>query len=167
MNERGIAKANYFGYSMGGYVALAVASRFPNMADRIVTLGTKLAWDRSTAEKEVLNLNPVVLEAKVPLYSEKLKALHTAIGWIKVLQLTADFMKSLGESPMREAEFASIKSPVLILTGEKDKMVSATESLAVAELMPNGRSTVLSGMPHPFEQVDENVLKDVVLDFLK
>ena len=47
-----ITRADIFGYSMGGYVALHAARRHPERIGSIMTLGTKFAWDTPTAEKE-------------------------------------------------------------------------------------------------------------------
>ena len=52
--QRGMARPLGFGYSMGGYVALALESRRPNSFCGIVTLGTKFAWTPDGAAREVI-----------------------------------------------------------------------------------------------------------------
>ena len=46
------------GHSMGGYVALKLALKRPELVDRIITLGTKFNWTPEVAAKEVKMLNP-------------------------------------------------------------------------------------------------------------
>ena len=42
-----------FGYSMGGYVALYLASQKPDGLGKIITLGTKFVWSPEIAVKEI------------------------------------------------------------------------------------------------------------------
>lgn len=52
-----IEKADVFGYSMGGYVALWLAHQSPQRVGRIVTLGTKFDWDPTSAEREIQKMD--------------------------------------------------------------------------------------------------------------
>src|SRR5690242_6398274 len=65
-----------FGYSMGGYVALCHALQYPGKIASILTLATKLNWTPEGAAKEVRQLDPDLIETKVPKYAAQLKALH-------------------------------------------------------------------------------------------
>ncbi|MEO0403965.1 MAG: alpha/beta hydrolase, partial [Bacteroidota bacterium] len=53
-----LEQVSIFGYSMGGYVALNLASKQPKKVERIVTYGTKFNWSTETSAKEVKMLNP-------------------------------------------------------------------------------------------------------------
>lgn len=57
-----LKQINIFGYSMGGYVALYIAKYYPELVIKIITLGTKFYWDSSTAEKEIKQLQPTIIE---------------------------------------------------------------------------------------------------------
>lgn len=50
MDDAKVREAAIFGYSMGGYVALALAAAVPSRVSAVVTLGTKLAWSPEVAE---------------------------------------------------------------------------------------------------------------------
>ncbi|MCW0295119.1 alpha/beta hydrolase, partial [Klebsiella pneumoniae] len=52
LDARGVERAAFFGYSMGGYVALALAAREPQRVERVMTLGTKFRWTPEYAERE-------------------------------------------------------------------------------------------------------------------
>ena len=45
LDKNGLDSVNIFGYSMGGYVALMLAKEHPNRVNKIMTLGTKFAWN--------------------------------------------------------------------------------------------------------------------------
>jgi pimeloyl-ACP methyl ester carboxylesterase len=49
MNRTSIASAVFFGYSMGGYVALHLAATRHHLVHAVATLGTKFRWDPETA----------------------------------------------------------------------------------------------------------------------
>jgi esterase len=55
-------------------------------------------------------------------------------------------------------EYASIQTPSLIMLGDKDKMVSREETIAVYEQLPNAQLAILPATPHPIEQVDKDLL---------
>ncbi|HTE48101.1 MAG TPA: alpha/beta fold hydrolase, partial [Gemmatimonadaceae bacterium] len=57
MTGRGIERAAFFGYSMGGYVALQFAAESPELVTSVVTLGTKLAWTPEGAARETSRLD--------------------------------------------------------------------------------------------------------------
>lgn len=154
MDEQQIAKADFFGYSMGGYVALYLARHSPDRVGKIVTLATKFAWDEATAQKEVKMLDPQKIAEKVPKFAAALEKRHAPNDWRVVLQHTAAMMLSLGKEPaLKEEDFRQIQHPVLITVGDRDTMVSLEETIAVYRALPNAQFAVLPGTPHPIEQV--------------
>jgi len=159
MLSSGIARASIFGYSMGGYVALFLARHSPELVDRIVTLATKWHWDEATAAKETQMLNAEKIEQKVPAFAEALHKRHAAHSWRNVLAKTAAMMLSLGaDNPLKAEDHAAVTQPSLILLGDRDKMVSFEETLAVYKALPNAQLGLLPGTGHPVEQVDAEVL---------
>jgi len=80
---RGLVKPLCFGYSMGGYVALALEARAPGTFGGIVTLGTKFAWTPGGAAREVRRLDAGKLREKVPHFAAVLEARH-AKAWMMV-----------------------------------------------------------------------------------
>lgn len=167
LRSEGIKKTHIFGYSMGGYVALTLAKKYPTLVDRIVTLGTKFDWTIETAEKEVKMLNPIVIEAKVPAYAKSLQELHHPNDWKIVLQKTARMMLSLanGEKLANE-DFIQIQHNVLIGIGTLDRMVTIQESEHVAALLPKGTLKIIPDVKHPIDKVDQKVLATLITGFI-
>lgn len=160
LQARGISRAGFFGYSMGGYVALYLALQHPHQVDRVATLGTKFRWNAETAAREAGRLDPAALRAKVPRFAETLAVRHgRAGGWERVLERTAEFLRDLGENPpLTDVTLGRVSQPVCILVGDRDNTVSVDESAAVAGTLRNGSLTVFAETPHPIEQVDVNEL---------
>lgn len=148
-----------FGYSMGGYVAAAVAARFPGRIASLVTLGTKWEWDPLIADQECKMLDPDVLEAKAPALVTLIGERHAPNSWRQVIHATSAMLRRLGHQPLLTPDILSgIRIPVTILRGEADRMVTASESRAVADSIPHARYFELPGQKHPFEQTDLNAL---------
>jgi esterase/lipase len=72
LQENNLSSCSVFGYSMGGYVALKFAAKFPGTVNEIVTLGTKFGWSPEIALKETAMLNPEKIEEKVPKFAAAL-----------------------------------------------------------------------------------------------
>ena len=163
----GIAEAvHVFGYSMGGYAALAAASEQAELFRSIVTLGTKFDWTPETAGKEAKLLNPLVIEEKVPAFAQRLAELHQNEDWKVVVNKTAEMMMDLGDRPLLDKEtLSSIPIPVTIGLGELDNMVSREESLQVSEWV-GAHFVVLEQVKHPIEQVDTKVIADYIREHI-
>jgi len=160
LDTRGIVRADIFGYSMGGYVAVHLAARHPDRVARVTSLGTKFRWDPATAARESARLDPAVIRAKVPRFAETLEARHARTGgWESVLSRTAAFLAALGDDPpLTDAMLAQIEHPVRIMVGERDTTVSIEEATEVAGRLRYGAVTVLADTPHPIEQVKVEAL---------
>ena len=165
LDRNGIGTADVFGYSMGGYVGLYMARHHPRRVGRVMTLGTKFAWDEATAAKEASRLDPGTLESKVPAFAARLREWHGS-SWTKVVRSTARMMLGLGGRPeLTTADLRLVRNRVLVAVGDRDAMVSVGETLETYRLLPHGEFLVLPGTPHPFDQVDRELLVSLVRRF--
>lgn len=162
-----LGEVNIFGYSMGGYVALNLASQHPQVISQIITLGTKFDWTPESAAREAKMLNPDVIEEKVPHFANKLSETHKPADWKSLVLRTAEMMKKLGDRPAVNPEkLQQISHKVIIGIGDKDQMVSLEESTLAASHLPNGTLHVFEGFPHPIEKVDLDVLNSFLISKL-
>lgn len=153
-----------FGYSMGGYVAMMVALRRPELISRILTLGTKLAWNPDTVATECRKLDPAVIEAKVPAFAADLERRHGS-RWRQVLSNTAHLMTDLGARPRLTLEgIASLTVPLRLALGDRDEMVTFDETMSFYQALrqsaskPTVELAILPGTRHPIEKVDQAAL---------
>jgi pimeloyl-ACP methyl ester carboxylesterase len=153
MDQLGIARADFFGYSMGGYVALHLTAAAPERVRRVATLATKLAWTPEVAKRECAMLDANTIRAKVPKFAAALEARHTAAGWVPLLAHTADLLGDLGRQPrVTEKMLAAISHPVRIGVGDRDATVTIDECVTAARRIPNGELEVHPRTSHPFEK---------------
>ena len=159
LDAASIDVADVFGYSMGGYVALYAAARFPERVRRVMTLGTKLAWNPDVATREASFLNAERIAEKTPKFAARLEALHSGAQWKTVVEKTRGLLLSLGEQPrIDNALLRSLRQPVCLALGDRDEMVALQETASAFAELPSGALAVLPQTPHPWEKISLPIL---------
>lgn len=167
LDEKSLAQADIFGYSMGGYVALWLAWQHPERVRRVITYGTKINWSPETAAGMGRMFDPEKIEAKAPQLAETFAKTHGSENWKPLCQRTAAFLHDLGSGlGLAPEAFAEIRCPVTIGWGDQDNVVTEAESRQAAEAIPNGRFEILPDGKHLIEQVDTRQLAGFVLKSL-
>ncbi|MBS1644202.1 MAG: alpha/beta fold hydrolase [Bacteroidetes bacterium] len=167
LDARDIESAHFFGYSLGGYVALRLAISHPHRIKSITTLATKFDWNEATCRHESDKLNAAILEEKAPRFVSSLKKLHQHQDWKELVANTSQFLLSMYQHRFSPVNLAEIKVPVCLLVGEKDKMVGLQETLDTAQAINMAQFGVLPGCTHPIEQVDLDVLSALIAGFIR
>lgn len=167
LNANKLEKVSILGYSMGGYVGMYLAKNFPERVEKLITLATKFHWDEATSNNEIRMLDPEKIETKIPAFASELKKRHQPVDWKEVLHATGRFLIAMGKSnPLKSDDYLKINTPILILLGDRDKMVTLEETVNVYKLLPNAQFGVLPNTPHPIEQVNITMLSTFVKKFL-
>jgi len=159
---------HFFGYSLGGYVAMCYAFHHPEKVASILTLAVKLDWNIEAANKETASLNPELIQTKAPKFAQQLAALHGENNWAALLKGMSQLMLRLAENPLlKQQQYEALKMPVQIMVGDKDAMVSIHETLTASKHMPNATFAVLPNTKHPFDTVRTDLLLALMKDFWK
>jgi pimeloyl-ACP methyl ester carboxylesterase len=166
MDAKGIIKASIFGYSMGGFVAVTLAQQFPTRFNAVITLATKFRWEPDIAVRERKLLDPGMIETKVPQFAEELKQRHSEKNWKKLLEKTSQMLGHLGNQFYAPDNFKDVGVPVLVLLGDKDKMVTLEETIGMYRSLPNGSLCILAGTGHQIEKMDFRRLASEIRVFL-
>lgn len=154
LEEVGWSEAHLFGYSMGGYAALLYAARHPKRVRSVVTLGTKLQWDRAGLDRELCMLDIDKMQEKVPQFVAQLIAEHGADRWEALVHATARLITGLHEAPLLTHEvLATVTRPALLCVGDRDGTAVPEHTLAAARCMPNAGTLVLPKTLHPLQAV--------------
>ncbi len=155
IRDNGLESIHIFGYSMGGYVAMYLATKHPDLVKSICTLATKFYWDEAVAEKEIKMLDADKIEEKIPAFAKQLELRHAPNNWKDLLGKTKKMLIAMGNNnPLKTADYSTITNPVLLMLGDRDKMVLLEETVTVYKALPNAQMAVLPGTPHPLEQAD-------------
>ncbi len=166
ISDHKLYKPDIFGYSMGGYVALYLASQEKDLLGDVITLGTKFRWSKEIAQKEIKQLDASVIKEKVPKFAVALEKRHGK-DWESLLKRTAEMMIGLGDDNIIEENFKNISNRVLIGLADNDSMVSVEETHHAAEKIQNSRRFTFANAKHPIETSDPKVLADIIHQFLK
>lgn len=159
LDANNIASINIFGYSMGGYVALYLAKKHQHRVSQVVTLATKFYWDEAVAAKETAMLDADKIAAKVPAFAAALEKRHAPNDWKEVLNNTRIMLLQMGaNNPLKIEQYKEIVIPVTVLIGDRDKMVTLEETVAVYKALPDAKMGMLLDSHHPIEQVNADML---------
>ncbi len=161
-----IEPVDIFGYSMGGYAALYLARNSPHSVKRIFTLGTKFDWNPESSSREAGMLNAAALEEKFPSFAKSLADRHAPENWKIVAAKTAEMMLSLGNNcELNYEEMSDIDCNVRVAVGDKDIMVSISETEKAYRSLKNSSMLVLPETKHPIESVDTDRLSYEIEQF--
>jgi pimeloyl-ACP methyl ester carboxylesterase len=166
MDSNAIAKADVFGYSMGGYAALYLCTIAPERLNKIYTLGTKICWTAEYAAKETRKLDADIILQKVPAFAAELENRHKAHDWKEVLMHTRQMMEYLGENNhLTEELLKSITHTVRLAQGDRDNTLAIEETLQAYRALPNASFEIYPSTHHPFEKVSIDRLVFAIYEF--
>ena len=167
LDKKNIKAIHIFGYSMGGYAAMYLAKHHPQKINKIITLATKFTWGVTIAANEIKMLNAEKIEEKLPAFANSLQKRHAPNNWQIVLEKTAAMLVEMGkDNPLKSDDYLSIHHPVLLMLGDRDKMVTLSETLEVYKILPNAQLAVLPNTAHPIEMVNTGRLAYELKAFL-
>lgn len=169
------------GLSMGGYVALSIAARFPERLRGLMLLDTRAGADapetarvREELAREVESTGSVasVVAGMLPkLVSPATRANRPemlnplqAMMERTVPRAVAGALRGMASRPDRTADLARIAVPTLVLAGADDALIPLEESRRMAGSIPGARLVVIPDAGHlaPLENpaaTDEAILR--------
>ena len=150
------------GHSMGGYVALAIAGKHPEILRALVLVATRAGQDtpeaaagrRKTAEAVRTTGTQMVIDAMTPKMiapSNDSKALLDAVrGFMEPASRDGVIGALLGMADRPDATpgLANIDVPTLVVTGEEDAIIDPGESQALEQAIPGARLQVIPDAGH-------------------
>ena len=162
--EKGVEKCAMIGHSMGGYIALAFAEKYPQMLSGF-GLFHSTSFADSEEKKEARNKiiesikkngSEVFTRASTPtLYAEEFVKLHPFII-AKHIEYASQFppealiagMGAIRDRPDRRAVLKALRVPVMFIIGEKDKSVSPADSKSQIMMPKFFSSSILDNVAH-------------------
>lgn len=158
------APAVVMGLSMGGYIALAFASLFPDALRALVLCNTRATADTpEAAAARLASARRVETEgpgAVVPGMVEGMtsaasrardKTLNDRVGAMMLRQPGAGVaaaLRGMAERPDRAVGLPAIKARTLVITGSDDTLIPPAETAAIAEAIPHARLVTIPGAGH-------------------
>jgi len=172
-----IERAHVVGYSLGGFIALKLATRHPERLISISALGAGWESPENSAFLEALSGIAIALEqglAVPPLAGnlgperEKPGRLHTL--WVKIMtrylndgEALAAMVRGIAGITLEREELGKIQVPVLSVVGSRDPLVVGVE--AMKGLVPDHEIVTVEGADH-MQAVGSPLLIDSLRTFL-
>jgi len=161
-----LPRAVYCGCSMGGYVALQLAQRYPERVRGLVLSNSRASADSTEAkngrELTARKVQERGMAALEPMADKMLGAQAGAALHDEVLAMirsgnregAAAASRGIGARTETLSFLARFDAPVLVLHGAQDALVSRDESEAMVTAAKRGELTVIDGAGHlaPLEQ---------------
>ncbi len=175
IHKLGLHRPLICGWSDGANIALDLAMRYPDMAQGIICCGlfTRISDQYRQALKDILcMLAPAVvnfekLEREAPDLVKEHRAWHSAVygqDYWKILfkDLSVLFLTPLDYTV---ADYANIRIPTLILTGDRDEFLPVEEHVETYRLISGAELAIVPAASHMFPVDQVGVFDDIVLAF--
>lgn len=158
LDHLGINKAAIAGHSMGGYVALAFAKRYPERVSGLGLVSTQTPADpqdrkegryKSAADVAEKGIDGVV-ETMTPKFTPDEK-LQGSAREIMERQQPAAFigaLKAMAERMDASTLLAEINIPVVIIHGDADALIPVDRAREARNAVPNAHFVELKGVGH-------------------
>jgi len=169
------------GNGYGGFVALQMAIRHPDIANKLILADCGAAFSEQgreafrnmAAAARAKGLAAITDVAMRRLFAPEFQAAHPDLmrdrreAFLKtdpaVLQAACAQLAELDLRP----ELPQVKMPVLVLVGEHDEATPPPMSHELAALLPNPRLKILTGCAHVPQLQAPKMFLDAIADFLK
>src|ERR1700676_1215458 len=173
-------EAIVLGNGYGGFVALQMAIRHPNLASRLILADCGAAFSASgreafrnmAAASQAKGLSVITDVAMRRLFAPEFQAQHPDLMRDRreaFLKTDPDVFRAacgaLADLDLRP-ELGQVKVPVLVLVGEHDEATPPPMSHELAAGLPNARLKIIPGCAHVPQLQSPEVFLDAIGDFL-
>jgi pimeloyl-ACP methyl ester carboxylesterase len=142
MERLDLPRAHVVGHSMGGFIAVDLAARYPDRVDHLVLVDAAALRARHRYWRRALGLARGL--ARLPLgFVPVLVTDACRAGPVTILNAARDLLAG----DLR-AELARIHAPTLVVWGEHDSVVPHEVGEQLAAHLPNARFEVIPGAGH-------------------
>jgi pimeloyl-ACP methyl ester carboxylesterase len=164
MEALGTGPADLVGWSDGGNVALLVAIKRPDLARKVVTMGSN---SRSDAYVEGVRaaFDPDSAHSAIPVMRDAWSALspddpdHFPVFLDKMVECI------FGDYAIPTADVARIAAPTLLMVGDDD-MIRWDHTIELLETIPNAQLVSIPGASHLAPVEKPELVNRLILDFL-
>ncbi|VAW00244.1 hypothetical protein MNBD_ACTINO02-1458 [hydrothermal vent metagenome] len=176
----GVLKVDLVGFSMGGYVALSIAQRYPERLRSLVLIDSKADADSDAAKANRTNAAVrATLQGREALAQEMIEVLLSpsasllAKARLRTMVEACSFetivasQAGMAKRPARTKTVAGLDVPFLAVVGEHDGVTPPELSIAMADAAPDGMSVVIPGAGHMAPIEKPRVVNDILRDWLK
>ncbi|MDR3297312.1 MAG: alpha/beta hydrolase [Prevotellaceae bacterium] len=177
--QLGVQKACVVGHSMGGYVALALAKKYPALVEKLCLLHStpnpdspekKLQRNREIALIAAGKKEPLVAQSLYLIFAEDNESKHyEAIAELEANALLADdagivaCLRGMQQREDMNDFLASFDKPLLFVFGKKDRHIAWEAAQGFIQRFPQAQTLVLENSGHAgFIEEEEKVVEGLM-----
>ena len=160
----GLDRFRLFGFSMGGGIALASASRLGPRVERLAVHGVNVRWTEAEVEAMVGPMERIAAEN--PFWAQRLAETHGADRWERLAAQMAAFTRALPDQHMPHSLTSAITALTLVSHGDADRFFDVQHAVDLYREIPHSRLWVIPGLDHPVQGVDAHAFARIVGDHL-
>lgn len=176
LDELGIERATFAGFSMGGYIVFAVMRLFPERVSGLILIDTRETADTDEARKgRYESIDKVRREGTGPLVesmlpkmvvAEELRPGVRAIMTSASPEFVTAALKAMAERPDSTPTLAAISVPTLIVVGEEDAITPPADAERMAGAIKGARLVKLANAAHMSHYEQAEKFNDAVAQFV-
>jgi pimeloyl-ACP methyl ester carboxylesterase len=182
VEQLGLGRVVLAGLSMGGYVALAFARKYPRSLRGLILLDTKAGADTAEGKENRDRMIAIARETGAKPIAQamlgKMIPAETANHRPRLVQELVEMMEStrpetiaaalaaMRDRPDRTGELASIHVPTLIGVGDQDEITPVAVAKEMASRIPGARLKVFTGSGHMSAMEQPSQVAAAVTEFL-
>ena len=133
----------FYGFSDGGIIGLLLASRYPDLFERMIISGA--------------NTSPTAISGWVE---------EAFPNWRQIMKKSALFKLMMTEPDITREQLAAIKTPTLVLAGSED-VIDEKDTRFIAESIPGATLRILPGEDHDSYIVGSTKVAELILEFCR
>jgi pimeloyl-ACP methyl ester carboxylesterase len=165
LDRLGLDRVVLGGLSMGGYVAMEILRRRPDLVQGLVLADTKASADAPSAAENRLRMAELLEQSRssrvlvhdvLPsLVGETTREEHPeTLAWLREIVEATDpaaaawAQRAMAARPDSFDTLRGARVPTLVLVGEEDGLTPPADAEAMAEAVPGAKLAVLDGVGH-------------------
>jgi pimeloyl-ACP methyl ester carboxylesterase len=172
------------GLSMGGYLVLSIAARYPDRVKGLMLMNTRATADSPEAARnreelarqvEAAGNAEAIVSTMLPRYFARstfehhphlIARMHHQMAKTPA-RAVAGTLRGLARRPDRTALLPEIAAPALVLTSRDDQLIPFEESEAMARSLPSARLVAIDGVGHVAPLENPKATNAAILKFLE
>lgn len=182
LDHLGLRKVSIVGNSFGGAIALAFSKAYPERIDRLVLMGAvgvsfpltdglNKVWGYTPSTEAMRELLNVFVYDSALITEDLVKMRHVASARADVQSrfsalFPAPRQRWIDMLALEEGEIRKIKTPVLLIHGENDKVIPVEASLRMRDLLPEVRLEIIEKCGHWVQIEHPQTFMQLVENFL-
>lgn len=157
-----LEKAHLFGFSLGGFIALAFAHRNPQRVQRLAIHAVNLIWDQRLVDLMLTRLDQDQIKQRSAELVQYLSDMHGEENWVTLFERMKTYTNEIRG---HFDDFAGVEKtpvPTLVSAVDKDDLFTIDSPVYLYKHLPNSTLAILPGKRHALQNVDLDLLTPLI-----